>query len=78
MKNSERNEKKTIDPEMKKIGERIKKLLKAKNITQEKVALKIGYTASTLSEKLAGKTKFVTADDQLVKTARDIGISFGD
>ena len=33
--------------------------------------------ANTLKE-VAGKTKFVTPDDQLVKTARNLGISFGD
>ena len=34
-------------------------------------------TANPLAE-IAGKTKFVTTDDQLVATARNLGISFGD
>jgi 6-phosphofructokinase 1 len=34
-------------------------------------------TENKLSD-VAGKTKFVPEDDQMVKTARDIGISFGD
>ena len=34
-------------------------------------------TANPLAE-IAGKTKFVTPDDQLVATARNLGISFGD
>lgn len=34
-------------------------------------------TANPLAE-IAGKTKFVTLDDQLVATARNLGISFGD
>ena len=34
-------------------------------------------TANKLKD-VAGKTKFVPEDDQMVKTARDIGISFGD
>ena len=34
-------------------------------------------TENPLSE-VAGKTKFVPVDHQLVKTAKDIGISFGD
>ena len=34
-------------------------------------------TANRL-EDIAGKTKFVTEDDTLVKTARDLGVTFGD
>ena len=34
-------------------------------------------TANKL-EDIAGKTKFVLPDDQLVTTARNLGISFGD
>lgn len=45
-----------------------------------------GYAVAKVGDKItenklkdvAGKTKFVPADDQMVKTARDIGISFGD
>ena len=47
---------------------------------------KYGYTVAMVNTKvtenklsdIAGKTKFITPDNQLVKTARDIGISFGD
>ena len=47
---------------------------------------KYGYAVAMINENVsenklvdvAGKTKFVPADDQMVKTARDIGISFGD
>lgn len=47
---------------------------------------KYGYTVAMVNTKLtenpladiAGKTKLITPDHQLVKTARDIGISFGD
>ena len=34
-------------------------------------------TANKLDD-IAGKTKFVSPDDQLVQTARNLGISFGD
>ena len=54
----------------------------AKLISKEKYGyavamVKDNVTENPLSE-VAGKTKFVPEDDQLVKTARDIGISFGD
>lgn len=47
---------------------------------------KFGYAVAKIGDKIsenklsdvAGKTKFVPADDQMVKTAKDIGISFGD
>ena len=47
---------------------------------------KYGYGVAMIDEKvsenklsdIAGKTKFVSVDDQMVKTARDLGISFGD
>ncbi len=47
---------------------------------------KYGYTVAMVDtvvkenklEDIAGKTKFVPADGQLVKTAKDIGIAFGD
>ena len=54
----------------------------AKLISQEKygrTVSKIGgkITANSL-EDIAGKTKFVDPSDQLVKTAKNLGISFGD
>ena len=47
---------------------------------------KFGYAVAKIGDKIsenklsdvAGKTKFVPADDQMVKSAKDIGISFGD
>lgn len=47
---------------------------------------KFGYAVAKIGDKIsenklsdvAGKTKFVPADAQMVKTAKDIGISFGD
>lgn len=47
---------------------------------------KFGYAVAKIGDKIsenklsdvAGKTKFVPADEQMVKTAKDIGISFGD
>jgi phosphofructokinase-like protein len=47
---------------------------------------KFGYAVAKIGDKIsenklsdvAGKTKFVPSDDQMVKTAKDIGISFGD
>lgn len=47
---------------------------------------KFGYAVAMIDDvvsenplsEVAGKTKFVPEDDQLVKTAKDIGISFGD
>lgn len=47
---------------------------------------KYGYAVAMINDKvsenklkdIAGKTKFVPEDDQMVKTAKDIGISFGD
>lgn len=46
---------------------------------------KFGYAVAKIGDKIsenklsdvAGKTKFVPTDDQMVKTAKDIGISFG-
>ena len=51
-------------------------------IAEDKYGLavaKVGdkITANKLSD-VAGKTKFVPEDDQMVKTARELGISFGD
>lgn len=37
-----------------------------------------GVITANKLEDIAGKTKFVTLDDQLVVTARNLGISFGD
>lgn len=37
-----------------------------------------GKITSNKLEDIAGKTKFVSPDDQLVKTAKELGISFGD
>ena len=41
------------------------------------VAMKNNIVTENKLEDVAGKTKFVPIDDQLIKTARDIGISFG-
>lgn len=54
MKNSEEN-KKAVDSTSKSIGERAKKVIKLRGLTQDKVAEKLGYSPSTLSEKLSGK-----------------------
>ena len=54
----------------------------AKLISKEKYGYAVAMVKDNVSEnplsEVAGKTKFVPEDDQLVKTARDIGISFGD
>ena len=54
----------------------------AKLISKEKYGYAVAMIKDNVSEnplsEVAGKTKFVPQDDQLVKTARDIGISFGD
>lgn len=54
----------------------------AKLISQEKYGRTVakigGNITSNKLEDIAGKTKFVDPSDQLVKTARSIGISFGD
>jgi 6-phosphofructokinase 1 len=54
----------------------------AKLISKEKYGYAVAMIKENVSEnplsEVAGKTKFVPQDDQLVKTARDIGISFGD
>jgi 6-phosphofructokinase 1 len=54
----------------------------AKLISKEKYGYAVAMIKDNVSEnplsEVAGKTKFVPPDDQLVKTARDIGISFGD
>lgn len=42
------------------------------------VAMINGQIGENPLSEIAGKTKFVTPDNQLVTTARDIGISFGD
>lgn len=54
----------------------------AELIAQEKYGYAVAKIGDMISENklsdVAGKTKFVPEDDQMVKTARDIGISFGD
>ncbi len=54
----------------------------AQLIAEEKYGMAVAKIGDAISENklidVAGKTKFVPADDQMVKTARDIGISFGD
>ena len=54
----------------------------AKLVAEEKygrtVALSGDKVISNLLEDIAGKTKFVKPDDQLVRTARDLGICMGD
>ncbi len=54
----------------------------AELIAQEKYGYAVAMIGDVVSENklidVAGKTKFVPADDQMVKTAKDIGISFGD
>lgn len=42
------------------------------------VAMVDGKITSNALDDIAGKTKFVTPDDQLVITAKDLGIKFGD
>lgn len=54
----------------------------AELIAQEKYGYAVAMVADVVTENklidVAGKTKFVPADHQMVKTAKDIGISFGD
>jgi 6-phosphofructokinase 1 len=54
----------------------------AELIAQEKYGYAVAKIGDIITENklidVAGKTKFVPEDDQMVKTARDIGISFGD
>lgn len=54
----------------------------AQLIEQEKYGYAVAMINDKVSENklkdIAGKTKFVPEDDQMVKTAKDIGISFGD
>lgn len=54
----------------------------AELIASEKYGYTVAMVDDVVSEnplsEIAGKTKFVPQDDQLVKTAKDIGISFGD
>lgn len=54
----------------------------AKLIAEEKYGRTVAQIGSKISsnklDDIAGKTKFVAPDDQLVLTARDLGISFGD
>lgn len=54
----------------------------AELIAQEKYGYAVAKIGDIISENklsdVAGKTKFVPEDDQMIKTARDIGISFGD
>ena len=54
----------------------------AQLIAEDKYGFAVAMINETVSENklidVAGKTKFVPADDQMVQTARDIGISFGD
>ena len=54
----------------------------AQLIADEKYGYTVAMINSTIGENtladVAGKTKFVTPDHKLVKTAKDIGISFGD
>ena len=54
----------------------------AELIAQDKYGYAVAMIHDEVSEnplsEVAGKTKFVPADGQMVKTAKDIGISFGD
>lgn len=54
----------------------------AKLLKQERFGLTVAMVDGKITENPLGdvamKTKFVTEDDNMVKTARDIGISFGD
>lgn len=54
----------------------------AELIAQNKYGYAVAKVGDVITENklsdVAGKTKFVPEDDQMVKTARDIGISFGD
>ncbi|MGN1086805.1 MAG: 6-phosphofructokinase, partial [Porcipelethomonas sp.] len=54
----------------------------AKLISQSKYGRTVakigGKITSNKLEDIAGKTKFVSPDDQLVTTAKNLGISFGD
>ncbi|WP_124101127.1 ATP-dependent 6-phosphofructokinase [Ruminococcus sp. Marseille-P6503] len=54
----------------------------AKLIADEKYGYAVAMIDNVVSEnplsEVAGKTKFVPENDQLVRTAKDIGISFGD
>ena len=54
----------------------------AELIADEKYGYAVAMIDNVVSEnplsEVAGKTKFVPENDQLVKTAKDIGISFGD
>lgn len=54
----------------------------AELIAQEKFGYAVAMKNDIVTENklidVAGKTKFVPADDQMVKTAKDLGISFGD
>lgn len=53
----------------------------AELISDEKYGYTVAMIGETISEnklsEVAGKTKFVPADGQMVKTAKDLGISFG-
>ncbi len=54
----------------------------AELIAQEKYGYAVAKIGDLISENklsdVAGKTKFVPENDQMIKTAKDIGISFGD
>lgn len=54
----------------------------AKLIAEEKYGRTVAQIGSKITsnklDDIAGKTKFVTPDDQLVLIARDLGVSFGD
>ena len=57
-------------------------LLCAQLIAEEKFGYAVAMIQDKVSENLladvAGKTKFVPKDDQMVQAARDLDISFGD
>ena len=54
----------------------------AKLIAEEKYGRTVAQIGSKITsnklDDIAGKTKFVTPDDQLVLIAKDLGVSFGD
>ena len=65
-----------------KLQQALSELKDAELIREEHYGMSVAKVGGTITanklDDIAGKTKFVSPDDQLVQTARNLGISFGD
>lgn len=56
------------------VGNRVKALMKAKNITKEELAKRMGINTKTLSKKLEGKQEFFANEIILITKIFDLSL----